>query len=230
MILAAGLGTRLKPLTDNRPKALVVYQGKPLLQHALEHLAKFGFRDIIINIHHFPGQITDFLRNRHNFGMNIVFSEELLQPLETGGGLRQAAWFFDDGNPFLVRNVDILSDLDLNRMQEAHSEHHPLATLAVRQRNSSRYFLFDQDGILSGWQNRITGKERISRPASVMNPLAFSGIQILDPAIFSLITEEGAFSLTDLYLRLAENHIIRAFMDHEDTWMDLGKIEIGNLS
>ena len=224
MILAAGLGVRLRPITNSMPKALVVVDGKPLLQHALEHIKRYGIHDVIINVHHFPRQIEDFLRVNDNFGLSIVISDESDELLETGGGVKKAAWFFSDGEPFVVRNVDILSDLDLNLMMRFHRTEAPLATLAVRDRETSRYFLFDKENTLCGWENRKTEERRISRECGALRNFAFSGIQILQPDIFPLITESGKFSLTDLYIRLASNHPIKGFIDTSLVWRDIGKI------
>jgi len=225
MILAAGLGTRLRPLTESMPKALVEVEGKPLLQHALEHVKRYGIRDVIVNVHHFPSQIRDFLRANDNFGIKISISDESDELLETGGGLKKASWFFNDDNPFVVRNVDILSNLDLHAMARNHSLEKPLATLAIRNRNTSRYFLFNDTKRLCGWENIKTGEKRVSLECEELTPYAFSGIQILQPEIFSFITETGRFSLTDLYIRLAACHLIKGYMDNALEWRDIGKIE-----
>ena len=223
MILAAGLGTRLRPVTNSIPKALVVVDGKPLLQQALEHVKRYGIRDVIINVHHFPGQIIDFLIAHDYFGLEIIISDESNELLETGGGVRNAAWFFSEREPFLVRNADVISDLDLSRMARFHNATHPLATLAVRNRETSRYFLFDEKSTLCGWENRETGERQISREIDEERPLAFSGIQILQPDIFPLMTETGKFSLKDLYVRLASDHLIKGFMDTGSVWRDIGR-------
>lgn len=225
MILAAGLGTRLQPITHSIPKALVVVEEKTLLQHALEHVKRYGIQEVIVNVHHFPGQILDFLRENNNFGMRVAISDETDNLLETGGGVKQASWFFSDIEPFVVRNVDILSDLDLNKMLRYHRYESPLATLAVRDRETSRYFLFDEKKRLCGWENRTTGEKRLSRQADTIRSLAFSGIQILQPDIFPLMTESGKFSLTDLYLWLASDHIIKGFVDTSPIWEDIGKLK-----
>jgi NDP-sugar pyrophosphorylase family protein len=224
MILAAGLGTRLKPMTDTMPKALVRVQGKTLLEHAINHLAQFGIRQIIVNVHHFAGQIIDFLQVNNNFGLEITVSDESGELLDTGGGLKKVGPFFSDGNAFIVRNVDILSDLDLEKLLNFHWNHSPLATLAVRKRETSRYFLFDETGQLTGWKNKQTEKQiQVREPLGEQQQLAFSGIQVLDPQIFSLITEQGKFSLTELYLRLAATERIVCFHDDGLTWKDVGK-------
>lgn len=222
MILAAGLGTRLRPLTNSLPKALVEVDGKPLIQHALEHVKRYGIRDVMINVHHFPEQILDVLKVNDNFGMSVSISDESEELMETGGGLKKAEGFLCGTEPFFVRNVDILSDLDLTRMLLFHRTESPLATLAVRDRKTSRYFLFDDQNTLCGWENKRTEEKRIRRAGSPLHPLAFSGIQILQPEIFSWITETGKFSLTDLYIRLASDHPIKGYIDDSLIWKDIG--------
>lgn len=224
MILAAGLGTRLRPVTDILPKALVKVGGKTLLESAIRHLAGHGVKDIIINVHHFADQVIDFLARNNNFGLNISISDERDQLLDTGGGLVKASAFFTGKGPFFVRNVDILSDLDLNKMMEYHQQSKAVATLAVRIRETSRYFLFDTDHRLCGWTNSKTGEKVVaSGSGKNLEMMAFSGIQVLSPEIFNLVTETGKFSLTPLYLRLAKDHLIRGFPDNSSLWKDVGK-------
>lgn len=227
MILAAGLGTRLRPFTENHPKALYPVDGKPLLVHALEHVRSAGITEVIINVHHFAGQIIDFLLENRNFGMDISISDETGQLLETGGGLKKAAWFFEGAGLALVRNADILSDLDLRALMRQHRDTGALATLAVRDRSTSRYFLFDNNGRLCGWENRKSGEKVLCGENAGLMPYAFSGIQVLDPKIFGLIEEEGSFSLTALYLRLAATQNIRAFTDNGSLWRDIGTMVAG---
>lgn len=224
MILAAGLGTRLRPITNNIPKALVKVEGKTLLELAIQHLAKFGVRDIIINVHHFADQIISYLDENKNFGLTISISEEREQLLDTGGGLKKAAWFFADGGPFFVRNVDVISDLDLNRLKEYHQSSNALASLVVRKRETSRYFLFDKEHRLCGWTNQQIGERIISvKPVGGAEMFGFSGIQIINPEIFSMVTEDGRFSLTNLYLRLAKDQLIKGYLDTDSIWKDAGK-------
>ena len=223
MIFAAGLGTRLRPFTDLNPKALYKAEGKTLLEHSLEHLKQHGISQVIINVHHHASQVLEFLRQNANFGMEIAISDETEMLLETGGGLKKAAWFFSDCDIIVARNVDIISDLDLDLMIHDHLQNGSLATLAVRHRETARYFLFDETMRLKGWMNWKTGEFKgVSTPAGLI-PLAFSGIQALSPSIFRLITEEGKFSLTELYLRLSATHKITGFMDRSKTWKDSGK-------
>jgi NDP-sugar pyrophosphorylase family protein len=226
MIFAAGLGTRLKSLTKTIPKALVKVNGKAMLERVILRLKQAGVTDIIINLHHFPQQIEDFLAANKNFGLNIVFSHEIDQPLETGGGLLNAARFFDDGKPFFVHNSDILTDLDLKEMMDFHLRNDNLATLFVQQRHSTRYLHFDDTDLLSGWINKKTGEEIEVKPKTeTMRELAFNGIHIIDPKLFSMINERGKFSIIPVYLELAKTQIIRAFEKNDVSYLDIGKPE-----
>jgi NDP-sugar pyrophosphorylase family protein len=226
MIFAAGLGTRLKPLTDNKPKALVEIKNIPLLQIVLTKLKDYGFDEVIINLHHFADKIIDYLESKNNFGIHIQISDERDLLLDTGGGLKKASWFFNDGKPFLVYNVDVLSDIDLHKLYRTHLLTNSLVTLAVRNRESQRYFLFNKENILCGWKNIKTGDTKITRQSeSQLKPLANSGIQIIDPRIFNLMPDEKVFSIIDLYLKLAPDYKISAFIHDENYWLDLGKKE-----
>jgi NDP-sugar pyrophosphorylase family protein len=224
MILAAGKGTRLKPLTNNRPKALVEIKGIPLLEIVIKRLIRFGFKDLIINVHHFADQIIHFLIENDNFGIKIQISDETEKLFDTGGGIIHAKSFLNDGNPFLVYNVDILSDINLDELMEFHYHHDQIATLAVKDRVTKRYLLFDEENILCEWQNIQTGVRKVSRePKGNLKLLAYSGVQVINPEIFDLIEERGVFSIMDVYLRLAKYHNIRAF-DHSHTiWFDMGR-------
>jgi len=226
MILAAGLGTRLKPFTNHKPKALFEINGVSLLEIQIRNLLRFGFDQIIVNIHHFGDQIIDFLDKNNNFGTRIAISDERKLLLDTGGGIKNASWFFDDGNPFLVYNVDILSNINLTAFYQKHKNADTFATLAVQQRSTSRYLLFDNQEKLCGWQNQKTGETRIAAPYSgSLFPLAFSGIHLLNPEIFKLMTETGKFSMIDVYLRLASQQNIMAYDHTGDYLMDAGKTE-----
>ena len=225
MIFAAGLGTRLRPLTDNKPKALVEVAGKTLLQRAIEKVSEAGFREIVVNIHHFGDQIIDFLAQNNNFGLDIRISDERDELLDTGGGILKAKPWLDGSEPFLVYNVDVLSSLDLRRLVEWHHEHKALATLVVRKRDTARYLLFDKEMQLSGWTNIQTGEIKMSREIPATEMFAFSGIHIIEPSVFPLITETGKFSIIPMYLRLAAQNPIYGFEDTSDLWMDLGKLE-----
>lgn len=227
-MLAAGLGTRLRPLTNDRPKALVQVAGRTLLEITLARLRDFGIREVIINAHHFAEMIEDYLRANGNFGLQIEISKEDVL-LDTGGGLKKAAWFFlrdskDQAEPFLVHNVDVISNIDLARMVEFHIQQRALATLAVQQRKTSRYLMFDDTGQLCG--RRKNGAMEIVRPAEHTNDLAFCGIHVISPRLLTMMSEEGVFSIIDTYLRLAaagEN--ISGFRADDYYWRDLGKPE-----
>lgn len=221
MILAAGLGTRLRPLTNDRPKALVEVAGRTLLEIALIRLRSFGINEAIINVHHFADRMIEYLEANGNFGMRIEVSRED-ELLDTGGGLKKAAWFFlEDGadreQPFLLHNVDVLSTIDFARMVQFHTERGALATLAVQRRTTSRPLLFDEQGLLRG---RDPGE------STPYQPQAFCGIHVLSPRIFELMHENGAFSIIDAYVRLAaQGEKIGGFPADEFYWRDLGKPE-----
>ncbi len=226
MILAAGLGTRLRPLTDDRPKALVEVAGRTLLELTLARLRAAGICEVIINAHHFADMIAEYLRAHQNFGMHIEISyEEVL--LDTGGGLKRAAPFFlDSDEPFLVHNVDVLSTIDFDRMLLFHREHKGLATLAVQDRPTSRYLLFDENNHLCGRRAGLTGESELVRPVAEPRALAFSGIHILSPRIFSVMEEEGTFSVIPMYLRLAgQMEPVLGFPADQYYWRDLGRPE-----
>ena len=226
MIFAAGLGTRLRPLTNTIPKALVEVNGIPLLEIVLTRLRRCGFQDIIINIHHFADRIREFLHAKRNFGLNIHLSHERDELLDTGGGLKYASWFLDDGSPFLVHNVDILSDIDLQEFYRTHLHTSALATLAVTSRNSTRCLLFDHHNTLCGWKNRQTQEIKMARTTiSEPIPLAFSGIHVISPAIFTMMPELKIFSIIDVYLKVAATEKIMAFHHDHTLWIDLGKKE-----
>jgi NDP-sugar pyrophosphorylase family protein len=230
MILAAGLGTRLRPLTDNRPKALVEVGGRTLIEITLSRLRVFGVREVIINVHHFADMVVDYLKANDNFGMCIEVSrEEVL--LDTGGGLRKAAHFFLENSspsdePFILHNVDVISTIDLARMVHFHAECRALATLAVQDRETSRYLLFDQRLQLCGRQAGRDQAPEMVRAAHPTQALAFSGIHVISPRLFKMLTEEGAFSIITSYLRLAsQGESIAAFRADEYYWRDLGRAE-----
>jgi NDP-sugar pyrophosphorylase family protein len=226
MILAAGLGTRLRPLTNDRPKALVEVGGRTMLELTLTRLRAFGISEVIVNAHHFADMLADYLRAHQSFGMQIEISyEEVL--LDTGGGIKQAAHFFvGSDEPFLVHNVDVLSTIDFSRMLQFHMDHNALATLAVQERPTSRYLLFDENDQLCGRRAGLTGESEIVHPVSKPVALAFSGIHILSPRIFPLMREEGTFSVIPMYLRLAaQKEPLFAFRADRYYWRDLGRPE-----
>jgi NDP-sugar pyrophosphorylase family protein len=228
MILAAGLGTRLRPLTNDRPKALVEIGGRTLLEITLTRLHSFGIHEVIINTHHFAEMILDYLKANDKFGMHIEVSREDVL-LDTGGGLKNAAHFFEASSadePFILHNVDVISTIDLRRMAQFHSEHKALATLAVQDRETSRYLLFDEQHQLCGRRARQDGKTELVRPSAKREALAFSGIHVISPRLLSLITEQGIFSIINTYLRLAaQGETILAFRADDYYWRDLGRPE-----
>lgn len=226
MILAAGLGTRLKPFTDKHPKALVEINGKTILQRNIEYLAGYGIKEVIINVHHFANQIIQHINKNDGFGSKIIISDETNEVLETGGGIKKASWFFEkDEEPFVVLNVDILTDMNLNEMIHHHQKLNPIATLAVSERTTSRYFLFDGNNQLCGWENVKTGEQKISRKSEKYIQKAFSGIHIISPGIFPLIRFTGKFSMVDVYLELSKTQIITSFDHSNSKFIDVGKPE-----
>ena len=230
MILAAGLGTRLRPLTDNRPKALVEVGGRTMLEITLSRLRGFGIHDVIINVHYRADMIVEFLRKNGNFGMHIEISREDVL-LDTGGGLKKAADFFlenphDLETPFILHNVDVVSNIDLRQMVQFHTENQALAILAVQDRETSRYLLFDERNRLCGRQAGRDQKDELVGSSEPVQALAFSGIHIISPRFFELVQEEGVFSIIDAYLRLAaRGEKIMAFRADEYYWRDMGRPE-----
>jgi NDP-sugar pyrophosphorylase family protein len=228
MILAAGLGTRLRPLTDDRPKALVEINGHTLLEMTLLRLRTVGVNEVIINVHHFADMVVDYLNKNSNFGIHVEVSREDML-LDTGGGLKKAGHFFLTGSrrddPFIVHNVDVLSTIDLPRMVKFHSENQALATLAVQDRKTSRHLLFDDQLQLCGRQSADNHPELV-RSSQPVQPLAFSGIHIISPRLLPMMIEDGAFSIINTYLRLAaQGEKILAFRADEYYWRDLGRPE-----
>jgi NDP-sugar pyrophosphorylase family protein len=227
MVLAAGLGTRLWPLTDHQPKALVEVGGRTLLDITLARLRAAGVTEVIINVHHFAEMTLHYLRIHHNFGMRIQISREDVL-LDTGGGLKNAGWFFTEGGsdePFILHNVDVISTIDLGRMVERHRQRGALSTLAVQERETSRYLLFDERMQLCGRRMGLQGKPEMVRHAPEVNALAFTGIHVISPRTIGMMTEEGVFSIIPTYLRLAAaGEKIFGFRADEYYWRDLGKL------
>jgi NDP-sugar pyrophosphorylase family protein len=248
MILAAGLGTRFKPWTDQHPKALAIINGKSLLERNIHYLQQFGIFDVLVNVHHFADQIIDAVETNDAWGSRVTISDESDEVLETGGGLKKAAWFLSD-TPFVLMNADILTDLDLGTIINFHERQSPLATLAVTNRASSRYFLFDEEDQLRGWRNVNTGEERLvndtpqkhwpgndaesvtdselilENPPALLSEKAFSGIHIISPAIFPLMKQQGKFSMVGVYLQLAATHKILGFDHSGSKLVDVGRQE-----
>ena len=231
MIFAAGLGSRLKPFTDSHPKALAEVNGKTLLERNILYLQKFGIKDVIVNVHHFADQIVATIEKNNGWGSVIAISDEREEVLETGGGLKKAANYFQGERAFVVMNVDILTDFDLMEMIRSHQQEKPLATLAVTQRKSSRYFLFDEYDKLCGWRNVQTGEEKptdlkaTNEDYDRLKERAFSGIHVISSNIFSLMQQEGKFSMVEVYLDLMKKNRINSFDHSGGILIDVGKPE-----
>lgn len=225
MIFSAGLGSRFKPWTDHHPKALAMVNGKSLLQRNIEYLQNNGITDVVINVHHFADQVIEEVMKNKGWGSKITISDERDELLETGGGLVKAREFFLPGEPFLTINVDILTNLDLYHLVEFHLQEKPLISFAVTNRETSRYFLFDENSRLCGWRNTKSGEEIISINKPNLIPLAYSCVVVFDPRIFSLIRQKGKFSLVEMYLDLAAQHSILGYDHSSDKFVDVGKPE-----
>jgi NDP-sugar pyrophosphorylase family protein len=225
MLFAAGLGTRLKPLTNNKPKALVEIGGITLLERCIKQLKKNGIRELVVNVHHFADQIKVFLEQHNNFGLAVSVSDESEQLLDTGGGILKAKELLAGDEPILLINVDVLTNLNFTELLAYHLQNKALATLVVRQRPTSRYLLFNKQTLV-GWKNKQSGELKVSRPGAIAeaDEFAFSGIHIIQPELLDKITETGKFPIIDLYLRLAKSFKICAFIDRQSVWMDLGKV------
>ena len=227
LIFAAGLGTRLKPITDTMPKALVPVGGKPLLEHVAGRLVAAGYDELVINVHHFAGQIREYAASRNNWGVRVAFSDETDLLRETGGGIRHAEPLLDGDEPFLVHNVDILSNLDLGWFR---AQHRPddLSTILVSDRPTQRYFLFDDEGLLVGWTNIATGEVRSPYPGidpDQCRRLAFSGIHCISPAVFPLMHEwPEKFPIVEFYLSVCRTHAVRAAVMPGLELHDVGKL------
>jgi NDP-sugar pyrophosphorylase family protein len=225
MIFSAGLGTRFKPWTDKHPKALAMVNGKSLLQHNVEYLQKYSIKDIIVNVHHFAEQVTDAIKKNNGWGSNIIISDETNELLETGGGLLKAKELFTPGERFITCNVDILTNLDLNKLITFHKKNRPLISLGVTNRKTSRYFLFDENNRLCGWRNTKTDEEKIPLAKPGLIEKAYSCVVIFEYDIFNLMHFTGKFSLVDVYLNLAKDHLIMGYDHSGDKLVDVGKPE-----
>jgi MurNAc alpha-1-phosphate uridylyltransferase len=225
MILAAGLGTRLKPFTDKHPKALALVNGKSLLQRNIEYLQQYNIFNVIINTHHFASQIEDAVSLGNGWGSNVTISYEE-QVLETGGGLKYASSFFENSDYFVLMNADVLTNLPLDKMLAQHFHLQPLATIATSNRSTSRYLLFDDHDILCGWQNIHTGEIKMARPAENYTQQAFSGIHVISNRFLKCLSAfEGKFSIIDVYLKNATNNVIQAFKHDGYLFVDVGRPE-----
>jgi len=224
MILAAGIGSRLKPLTDLKPKALVNYNGKPMLKRVIDNIVDQGFRRIVINTHHHASQIVEYLK-RNDFGSTeVLISDESKMLMDTGGGIIHARSLLDGRGPFIVHNVDILSNIDLIKLLSYHRQYHPVATLVVKKRETSRQLGIDESGNLSGWKNNNSG-ETISVPSKrITNYTAYSGIQVINPVLFEMVHEQRPFPIIPKYLELAGNNQIKVYDQSDDDWIDMASI------
>ena len=229
MIFAAGLGTRLRPITDTIPKALVEVNGKPLLWHTIERLKRAGYNEIIINIHHFGNQIIEYVEANDSFGIRVEFSDERDALLNTGGGIKHAGWFFDDGEPFLIHNVDIFTNIDLQKFRNDFIESNAMVSMVVSERDTARYLLFDDEQLLRGWTNKKTGD--IKSPVSNFDPsnyteYAFSGIHMLSPDILKCMNSyPDSFSIIDFYIAMSSDIAIRGWVPNQLQMIDVGKHE-----
>lgn len=236
MIFAAGLGTRLRPLTDHKPKALVEVGGKPMLQRVIENLKHYGFDDITINVHHFGEQIIDFVAANQNFGVNIHISDERDELLDTGGGILKARKWLDGNEPFLVHNADILTDLDLRAFYDYHLHHSADATLLTASRDTARYLLFDEGNRLHGWVNKKTCEtlpEGVNYVPGAYKEMAFGGIHVISPHIFDELsgyTDEHKFSIVPFYVARCRKLKIMSYAPSGYRWFDVGKIETIHLA
>lgn len=225
MIFAAGLGTRFKPWTDQHPKALAPVNGKTLLQRNVEYFQRYGITEIVINVHHFADQIIEAVEIADGWGSNIRISDEREAVLETGGGLLKARPLLETDKPFLSINADVLTDLDLNKLLAFHRQQDALISFGVTDRRTSRYFLFDENNRLCGWENTKTGERRISIDKPDLKQLAYSCVVVYEPRVFGLIRQSGKFSIVDTYLDLAAENRIMAFNHSGDRFVDVGKPE-----
>jgi len=223
MILAAGVGSRMRPWTDHKPKALVEREGVPMLELIILRLKAQGFDQIVINVHHFAEMIVDFVKQKDHYGIQIEFSHEEEEPLDTGGGVVHASWFFDD-KPFLVHNVDINSNINLRKLYEAHAESKAIATMAVKDRVTTRSLLMNRENFLKGWRDNRSGETiLVDGTEEGLIPLAFSGVHVINPEIFKLFPGDKIFSLTPFYLELARTHNIHLYRHDDDYWIDMGR-------
>jgi len=224
MVFAAGLGTRLKHETLKKPKALVEVGGKTLLQRTIEKLKNDGISEIVVNVHHYSELVIEFIKT-NDFGIPIRISDERNKLLDTGGGLKKAGHFFSGNSPVVIYNVDIMSNLNLHTVLNDHRKSKALATVVVRNRSTQRYLKFDNERRLVGWIKKKTGESKISIPKNFegSTEMAFSGIHIVQPEIFSLMPPEDKFSIIDIYLELAKRYLIKGYFDKSELWIDVGK-------
>ena len=225
MIFAAGLGTRFKPWTDSHPKALALVNGKSLLQRNIEYLQRYGINEVVVNVHHFADQIIDAVFANNGWGSHVLIADETGEVLETGGGLLKAQPFLQSNEPFLTLNADILTDLNIDDLLSFHRNNQALISFGITNRTSSRVLLFDRNNQLCGWRNNTTGDEKIAIPNQQLHAMAYSCVAVFEQYVFDVIPQRGKFSLTETYLSLAPNHIIKGFDHSGDQFIDVGKPE-----
>lgn len=225
MIFSAGLGTRFKPWTDSHPKALAVVNGKSLLQRNIEYLQQYGIFDVVVNVHHFAGQVIQAVKENNGWGSKVAISDETDEVLETGGGLLKAKDLLQNQEPFITLNADFLTNLNLHDLIAFHQQKKALISFGITDRKSTRNFLFDEDTRLCGWMNSLTGEKRISIDKPDLIPKAYSCVVVFEPIIFDLIPQRGKFSLVDTYLSLAANYPIYGYDHSGDKLVDVGKPE-----
>jgi NDP-sugar pyrophosphorylase family protein len=225
MIFSAGLGTRFKPWTDTHPKALALVNGKSLLQHNIEYLQQYGITDVVVNVHHFAGEIIEAVKQNNGWGSNVLISDETSEVLETGGGLLKAKDLLQNGEPFVTLNADFLTNLNIDELIKFHKEKKSLISFGITTRKTSRYFLFDDDNRLCGWRNVSTGEEKISIAKPGLRQMAYSCVVVFQPEIFDLIPQRGKFSLVETYLSLAAEYAIYGYDHTGDKLVDVGKPE-----
>ena len=225
IIFSAGLGTRFKPWTDTHPKALALVNGKSLLQRNIEYLQQYNITDVVVNVHHFCAQVIEAIQKNNGWGSKITISDESDELLETGGGLLRAKKLLDDAGPFLSLNVDVLTDLNLDKLISFHQQNQPLVSFGVTERKTSRYILMDEQSRMCGWKNEHTGEEKIVISHNNLKAMAYSCVVVYEPKIFDLIKQQGKFSIMDTYLQLAAEHTILGYKHTGDKWVDVGKPE-----
>jgi NDP-sugar pyrophosphorylase family protein len=225
MIFAAGLGTRFKPWTDSHPKALAVVNHKSLLQRNIEYLQQYNISNVVLNVHHFADQIIDAVNENKGWGSNIIISDERNEVLETGGGLLKAQDLLKNEEPFITLNADILTDLSISNLLSFHKSNEAMISFGITNRKSSRNFLFDEHNRLCGWENNVTGEQKISIQKDNLRAMAYSCVAIFEPSVFQLIPQRGKFSLTETYLSLAAENVIMGYEHSGDRFIDVGKPE-----
>lgn len=225
MIFSAGLGTRFKPWTDSHPKALALVNGKPLLQHNIEYLQRYGIREVVVNVHHFADQVIEAIEKNKGWGSKVLISDERDEVLETGGGLVKARHLLEDGEPFVTLNADFLTDLNITDLLNFHRAKKGLISFGITNRQSSRNFLFDENNRLCGWRNNATGEEKIAIAKNNLKAMAYSCVVVFQPEVFDLIPQRGKFSLVETYLSLAAAYPIYGYDHSGDRLVDVGKPE-----